>query len=293
MGEFPAIGNTKRRPVTFTMPPHWTDHHFQGQAILPAVEAMQLLAHWVQSVDPHLDVRAIGQAAFNKFLPLSSPEVPIHAVCETVDIDNGGIRAALITKTVAKTVKISRTIVHAQLDFGILSSEFSTCIPESVLDLKSPCFELDPVRLYDELVPFGPLYRTINRPLRLWPEGAWADIQAPELTDHQTAMPLGSPFVLDAAFHAACVWSQRYAGLVAFPVGIGQRVIHQPTRSGDSYRAQVVLVKKDRTHLTFDICIKDFDGSCFEVAQGVRMRDVSGGRLKPPDWIACGRASKS
>lgn len=292
MGDFPEIGNATRRPVTITIPPHWADHHFQGRAILPAVEAMQLLAHWVQGIYPHLDVRTISQATFNKFMPLSGVNAAMNAFLETIDVDGGGVRASLITRTAAKTVNISRTMVHAQLDFGNISLKTSTCAHGYLMDMQSPSFKVDPSRIYTELVPFGLGYRNITKPLDLWPEGALAHIGTPDLTDRQTALPLGSPFVLDAALHAACVWSQRYAGVVAFPVGIGQRIIHQPTCSGDSYRAHVVLVKQARGHMAFDICITDLDGSRFEVMEAVRMRDVSGGRLKPPDWIGCGQTSK-
>lgn len=292
MGDFPEIGSTTRRSVTIAIPPLWADHHFQGRPILPAVEAMQILAHRVKGMYPHLDVRTISQATFNKFFPLPPGKASIHAICETADMDTGGVRAALITKTDAKTVKIRRAMVHAQLDFGNLPRESSTGARDLVLDRKCPDFSVDPHRIYTELVPFGPGYRNITKPLRLWPQGAWAHIQAPELSDPQTAFPLGSPFVLDAAFHAACVWSQRYSGVVAFPVGIGKRIIHQPTRTGKAYRASIVPVKTDRPHLAFDICITDLDGARFEVLQSVRMRDVSGGRLRPPHWIGSGQSEQ-
>ncbi len=293
MGDLSEIRSNSRRPVTISIPPHWKDHHFQGRAILPAVEAMQLLAHWMRGAYPHLNVRIISQAMFNKFLPLPPGNASIQAFCETIDIDGGGVRAALITKTAAKTVKISRAIVHARLDFGNGSEAVPRVLNDPVSEVKpSVFFSVDPGRIYAELVPFGSGYRNITQPLHLWPEGALAHIQAPDLTDGQTALPLGSPFVLDAAFHAACVWSQRYAGVVAFPVGIGKRIIHQPTRAGGGYRALIVPIKTDRPQLEFDICITGLDGTPFEVVQGVQMRDVSGGRLIPPPWIGSGQSGQ-
>jgi hypothetical protein len=216
----------------------------------------------------------------------------MDAICETVDIDTGGVRAALITKTAARTVKIRRAIVHAQLDFGGVSPEAPVGAPDPVLPATGPSFRVDPDRIYTELVPFGVGYRNLTRPLHLWPQGAWAHIQAPDLTDRQTALPLGSPFVLDAAFHAACVWSQRYAGVVAFPVGFGRRRIHRPTRPGHAYQASIVPLETKGPQVAFDICITDLDGTVFEELHGVRMRDVSGGRLKPPHWIGSGPSGR-
>lgn len=288
MGDLPRIGNTTRRSVTITIPPYWADHHFQGRAILPAVDAMQLLAHWVRGAHPHLDANIINQARFNKFLPLPPGRASIDACCETAEIDAGGVRAALITLTAGRTQKIKRALVHAQLDLGSPSREPADAAYARLPEVDDPAFLVQPERIYAELVPFGPGYRNLTRPLQLWPQGALAHILAPALIDGQTALPLGSPFVLDAAFHAACVWSQRYAGVVAFPVGIGQRMVHRPTRTGDRYRASIVPVEADRSHLAFDICITDLQGRLFEEVHDVRMRDVSGGRLSPPHWIVTG-----
>ena len=293
MGNLPEIGPATCRPETITISPHWADHHFQGRAILPAVEAMQLLAHWVRRTRPRVRVSAIHQATFNKFLPLPPGKRSIDAFCETADIDTGGVRAALITKTVAKTAKIRRALVHARLDFGSLSPKPPAGVHLSMPDPEGPCFKVDPGRIYTDLVPFGAAYRNITSPLHLWPQGAWAHIQAPDVTDEQTTQPLGSPFVLDAAFHAACIWSQRYAGVVAFPVGIDKRIVHRPTRSGEAYRASVVPLKTDGPQVDFDICITGGDGAVFEELHGVRMRDVSGGRWKPPHWIGSGPSGRN
>jgi phosphopantetheinyl transferase len=121
--------------------------------------------------------------------------------------------------------------------------------------------------------------------LRLTADGALALIRAPEVADRQTDLHLGSPFVLDGAFHAACVWSQRFAGVVAFPVGIEQRLIAEPTRPGETYVSRIFPVETESALLSFDIWIVNSEGRFFEKLQGVRMRDVSGGKWQPPDWI--------
>jgi len=285
MGDLSDLKLSERAAVTIKVPPHWADHHIQGRAVLPAVEAMQLLGHWVRRFRPGFEVRWMGGAAFEKFLELPPPGGRIEAWCEIQDSADGCLRAALLTKTQSKPARMTRTKVHAQLDF----CPPADIPPLAALDLASAlegrCFSVDPRRIYEELVPFGPVFQTICQPLRLTAEGALAIVQAPAGTDGQTDLPLGSPFVLDAAFHAACAWSQCFAGVTAFPVGIDQRLLVAPTRPGDIYVSRIFPVQTDSPLLTFDIWILDTDGRLCERLKGVRMRDVSGGKLRPPAWI--------
>ncbi|MDP2644720.1 MAG: polyketide synthase dehydratase domain-containing protein, partial [Desulfobacterales bacterium] len=96
---------------------------------------------------------------------------------------------------------------------------------------------------------------------------------------------LGSPFHLDAAFHAACVWGQRYEQVVAFPVGFDHRTIYEPTRPGEIYFSRVIAVETSRDLLIFDIWIYNQQGNLCESVGRVHMKDVSAGRMKPPRWI--------
>jgi len=97
--------------------------------------------------------------------------------------------------------------------------------------------------------------------------------------------PLGSPFPLDAAFHAACAWGQRYSHVVAFPVGLKERHIFRLTRAGKSYTAVIIPIEEDPNLLIFDIWIYGRNGEAYEGVLGVKMRDVSAGRMQPPQWI--------
>ncbi|MEZ4525195.1 MAG: polyketide synthase dehydratase domain-containing protein [Desulfobacterales bacterium] len=97
--------------------------------------------------------------------------------------------------------------------------------------------------------------------------------------------PLGSPFPADAAFHAACAWGQRYAGIVAFPVGLGARHIIRPTRADECYRAGCIPLKYDAQVLVFDIYLHDQKGSLCEVIKDLQMRDISRGAMKVPEWV--------
>ncbi len=287
MGDFSEIGRTVRHEMTIEVPSHWADHHFQGRAILPAVEAMQLLAYQVLLKHPTTDVHTMRAARFDKFLPLQQDQGKITALCDFTRLEGGLLRAALVTRVSAKTAKISRTMVHAQLDFASADEQPPMCPLDLAAALEGCSFQVAPDRIYAELVPFGAGYRNIVQPLHLTQEGALAALMAPNLVDGQTTQPLGAPFVLDAAFHAACVWSQRYVGVVAFPVGIEQRFVIRPTQMGEPYFARIFPKVTNQPPLLFDIWILDPGGRFCEVLLGVQMRDVSGGRLQPPDWIRC------
>jgi phosphopantetheinyl transferase len=285
MGELSYIESGGRAAVAIEVPPQWADHHFQGRAVLPAVEAMQLLAHWARRHRPGLDVHSMGAATFDRFLELPPTGGRVEAWCEMKDLADGGLRAALLTKTRSKSSRMTRTRVHAKLDFYPAVDRPAPAALDLASALEGVCINVDPRRLYEELVPFGPAYQTICRPMQITSEGALAVIRAPDMADEQTERRLGSPFVLDGAFHAACAWSQRFAGVVAFPVGIDKRLLIAPTRPGETYVARIFPARTESAMLTFDIWILDGEGRPFEMVEGVRMRDVSGGRLQPPDWI--------
>ncbi|MDA8140902.1 MAG: polyketide synthase dehydratase domain-containing protein [Desulfobacteraceae bacterium] len=297
MGDLPEVKKKSepdgRRPQTITVAPHWSDHRFQGRAVLPAVEAMQLLAHWAKNVRPDLPVSHIQAASFDKFLELPPAGEVIQVWWEFQNLENGAVRTALLTKTQAKSGGMTRTKTHAQLEFHPWVEVPQPAALDLAAALEGECFRVEPQVLYRDLVPFGPGFQTIDQPVLLTAEGALAMIRAPELRDVQTDQPLGSALVLDAAFHAACVWSQRFAGVVAFPVGIDRRVVKAPTQPGETYVARIFpMPSAEAAALHFDIWILGLDGRLFELLQGVRMRDVSGGRLLPPDRIKAPQENK-
>jgi hypothetical protein len=137
--------------------------------------------------------------------------------------------------------------------------------------------------LYRELVPFGTAYQNIVGDLAISPEGALAHLSGGN--DEADEDLLGSPFPLDAAMQAACVWGQRFSGIVPFPTGFEKRLIHQKTRKGRSYLGRVVPVSVDQESLMFDAWIYDLKGVIYETIGGIKMRDVTQGRVRPPQWI--------
>lgn len=274
--------------VTIPVEPAWADHCFQGRAVLPAVEALQLLARQVRAHEPGRSVRHLRNATFDKFLELPPAGESVAAWCELRPQDDGSLRAMLLTRTQAASSRMIRTRVHAQVEFHPGDGPPLPAALDLAAGLAGPCFTVDPGALYRDLVPFGPAFQTIARPLFVSPEGALAVIDAPQGGPGGADQPLGSPFVLDAALHAACVWSQRHAGIVAFPVGFQRRLVVRPTEPGGSYVSRVLPLRSDAGQLSFDIWILDMDGRFFEVLSGVTMRDVSGGKLRPPEWVRAG-----
>ena len=71
-------------------------------------------------------------------------------------------------------------------------------------------------------------------------------------------------------------------------MGFDRREIVVPTRAGETYRCRVVPLPDAGATLRFDILITGGDGRPVEVIRGVAMRDISGGRRKPPAWVGEG-----
>jgi len=65
-----APDQTGRRSLEITIDPCWRDHRFKGQAVLPAVAAMALLAGEVRRYFTAHPLSALISATFDKFLPL-------------------------------------------------------------------------------------------------------------------------------------------------------------------------------------------------------------------------------
>jgi hypothetical protein len=277
---------TVRLPVEIAVFPYLQDHRVEGNAVLPAVVAMQVLAQSVKEYAPETDITAIADATFDKFLFIPSSAKKIDALCSITPSENGDITAVLQTKTRAKKAAFTRIKEHVTVHYSRIKPEVAA-YPHNPLTLeKSSCQEISPDQIYRELVPFGPAYHNISESILVHKDGAIAKLHAPINSDSADKTgQLGSPFVLDAAFHAACVWGQRHARMVAFPVGVEKRVIVRPTQPGDTYISRIIPVRADSDMLIFDICICDEDNTLFESAIGVHMRDVSAGRLKPPRWI--------
>lgn len=276
MERFSKINERVRLPLTIRIPPYLMDHQFQGRAVLPALEAMEILAASTQAQFPEAAFHTIRNARFDKFLTLKKEVNEIRAFNELEILDDGQVVSKLITKSYFKKAKITRTLEHAVLHFANSPLVWNFNPPKFS---EGKAYHVSSETIYTSLVPFGPAYHNLKGGVNLWKNGAEAEVCAPDF--ERPVGPLGSPFPLDAAFHAACVWGQRYAGFVGFPVAFGLRHVFSPTRPGKSYTA-IILPKSPRlNHFLVDIWIAGTDGAAKEAALDVVMKDVSGGRMIP------------
>ena len=271
-----------RLPLMIPVHPYLRDHHFQGKVILPAVEALQRLAATAQTYRPYTYVKCMRAATFDRFLNIKRDCDVIEACNELEVYESGRILSRLITVDRIKGA-MTRTKVHAAVNFtpaqeGLAEMSFKkVSVPED-----TSC-RISSEKLYSDLVPFGPSFRNVRGDVLLSEGGAAGRVYAAK--NQAPLEPLGSPFPLDGALHVACVWGQRYHNIVAFPVGFEERVVVKPTIPGDTYQCRILPVATIGESLFFDIWIYDLAGDIREEITGVIMRDVSGGRVKPPDWV--------
>lgn len=271
----------KSFPITVQPPPFFRDHHVGNRPVLPAVEAMELLVSDTCSRFPEYDGRRLKDIRFDKFLnPDTRP--PVTAFNRIEKNEDGSIRAALTTRFKSPGAQITRTLEHAALTMDNALPAAVEPPVDAAASLAGVCTKVDPARIYRELVPFGPAYGNICGILLISQDGALARVGSPRPADPRTNLRLGSPYVLDAAFHAACVWCQRFLGIVAFPVSMDRRTVVRPTRLDGVYTARVVPVQTCDSPFVFDILVHDDAGGLREAATGVHMRDISGGRTRPP-----------
>lgn len=270
-------------PVKLEIAPYLRDHCFDGKAVFPAVEALITLARFVKSDYPQAALHDQSSALFPRTLPVETDGESLDAQI-AMEESAEGISASLQTFIKINNTDIGRTLDHARVTFaGRAVSPGADMSFRKARKMENRCIQIPAASVYRELIPFGAFYQNITGDLTVSKEGVLADIQGGSGTaDDDT---LGSPFVLDAAMHAACVWGQRFAGMVAFPVGFDRRMIYKTTKKGGAYCARINPVNAGREVLTFDLWIFDQDGLIHESVSGLRMRDITGGRMRPPVWI--------
>ncbi len=274
--------------LSLSIPVHGylADHRVDQRPVLPVVDALQLLARATLNGAPQSSVACSRDADFMHFLYLPPGNVCIDASAKLKPCEDGSITATLTTQKKIKNGSITRTVKHISVTFQHNSVVHSVpldiaCAPEGVgLRLRAK-------DLYEQIVPFGPAFHNATDPIFLSALGASSWVVCPA---HQRQVdPLGSPFPLDAAFHVACAWGQRYMGTVTFPVGYSERCILQPTESGGKYFSRIIpRVWDNPAELTFDIWLFTPEGVLCEAVLGVRMKDVSRGKLQTPEWIHAG-----
>lgn len=289
MEDISPIAGPRRYPLTIPNAAGLQDHRFLGQAVLPAVHAMDYLARTVGRVFPDVVLASSADIRFDKFLVLPPPDIPQVEAFVELDVfpDGESVAAVLLTRHVAAKSGMTRMKVHVRSRFGRpVNAEDSLPQAPAWPDAQKDVYHLSVERLYAEMVPFGTVFQNVVSRVALRPEGALATVSGGALGTAEHAFRLGSPFCLDAALHIACAWAQRYAGIVAFPVALQKRVILNPTLPGKEYLACVRYKEREGDGLLFDLWLHDRAGQLCEIVQGLTMRDVSGGKLRPPTWIS-------
>jgi hypothetical protein len=290
MDNISRIIDTVRLQIVIPIHAYLLDHHVEGQAVLPAVKAMQVIGETVMQFRPGIDISVMTRGRFDKFLHIHSDTNQITVFTDIDTYDNGDIGARLLTKNRSKKSSMTRIKEHASVYYPQDQSGFANQPPDPVpglfSDLEGNCIKITSERIYGELIPFGPAFHSIQGNLFISEQGVMTRIGTPAASVFQSiSESLGSPFPLDAAYHGACVWGQRYARMVAFPVGFEKRIVWQHTQPGKFYCCRVLPVEMHPDRLLFDLWIVDENGVVFECSRGVSMKDVSSGRMKPPQWI--------
>ncbi|OGP67611.1 MAG: hypothetical protein A2031_09620 [Deltaproteobacteria bacterium RBG_19FT_COMBO_43_11] len=280
----PQINKKTRYTQEMEIYPYLRDHHFEGKVILPAVETLIALANVVKLNFPQISINCLLKARFGRFLLIAPEKQRLEILVDIEDAGNNNITAVLLTSIKSKKSAISRALEHARVEFGAADYAPDPAPPFRFVEkLQGSCISVPSVTIYRELVPFGTAYQNIIGDLSVSREGALAYLAGGSGEADENL--LGSPFVLDAAMHAACVWGQRFTDIVSFPVGFEKRVIYQKTKKGGSYLGRIVPVDAKKESLIFDVWIYDLNGAIFEIIRGMQMRDVTQGRLNPPQWI--------
>lgn len=294
----------ERTPVRITVPPWLPDHRFEGRAVLPAILALQTMARALGG--SKVEIR---DASFLRFLTIPDDAHALEVLVIFEELPDRSIRSALVTKR--RVGSMTRSIEHVVATFAV-----TTDLPELPLDLAAAPeglgIRVDAADVYAQMVPFRRAFHNLADPIWLTTGGATAAIVCPELTQETT--PLGSIFPMDAAFHLACAWGQRYLGATTFPVGFDRRVVLDPITPGEDSWCRLVpsteiLATLDLPsnaasdwsferfgsragatpeELRFDLWLHSADGRLREGCLGVRMADVSRGRLRAPSWLRNG-----
>ena len=269
----------QRQNIQLAIQPWFRDHALAGQPVLPAVESLALLAEAARKFSSTTDSCQMRNGCFSRFLELPDRET-IGVVIELERVEDG-VEAALYSRK--RVGSFYRFLEHARVCFGD-QGHSAAAETRSSSSLEGSSFRVSGEQIYRELISFGCSYQNLIK-TELFPEGAVTHIKTPDIPlPINPALP-GSPFLLDAAFHGACIWGQRFAGFVPFPVAFKKRQIFLASRPAQQYRSRITIIERSENQLIFDLDIVEPGGARVEQVQGLQMRDISNGRMKPPPWL--------
>ena len=259
-------------PVTLPDLSEWADHAIQGKATVPAALLLDLLIKTAGehesliSADGPLVMR---DAVFSRFLPADEIErCTFDIALEELATEGAGTRAILSSR-IGLAGGMRRTRMHAAVTLG--GTAKASALPSLTTN-----FMISAERAYSELIPFGPRYRHLRGDIHLGQEGATARVVSPEpaFPDPSRA---GSPHLFDGAMHLACLWGQRYAGVVAYPTGFSSRVIASPVAHGQR-RCVVTPKAMGESLLAFDLWLTDDNHRVCDSITDLTMLPLANGR---------------
>jgi hypothetical protein len=274
--------------LAISAPAYLRDHHVGGLVVLPAVEALQTVAR-SKPATWGADLCRQEWAVFHHLFRIDTGAGEIPALHEHARYADGRCLSRMTTLRSGRQMKFTRRMEHVSVWFTPEGLEEAGCRTDPPPDLaeaimpEGPTFTVSNSRLYDELIPFGPAYRNVRGDVLLAETGVSATVSGGDFPE--AAGPLGSPFPLDAAMHAACAWGQRYRNRVVFPNGVDRREILAPTRAGKTYPCRITPLPDEGAVLRFDVRLYGRDRRPVEVIRGLKMRDIFGGKLTPPAWV--------
>ncbi len=274
-----------RLPLAFPIHPYLKDHHFEGKIILPAVEILQRMAASLRFFRSDAPVHSMRSLSLDRFLYIEKEQRVIKAIHELEFHEGGRISSRFITEGLIKDAGITRTKVHAAVDFCADEKHIQLPSTEALTALDGVGFIIPAQKLYADLVPFGPSYQSLRGDVFISECGGSAHVRGSECP--APSAPLGSTFPLDGAFHVACAWGQRFHHIVAFPVGFEERVIIHPTAPGETCRCRISPISANQETLIFDIWIHNLAGELREYVKGLVMKDIFRRRVAPVAWVLC------
>ena len=273
--------------------PELADHSIQGKATVPAAWLLDLLVRTAteqntdQAASPATFPLVMREALFPRFLPTDEVgQCTFEVALDDVDAKDAQARTRVtLTSRIALAGGICRTRTHAAVTLG---GQMTTLpLPMATIDCD---LELSAERAYAELIPFGPRYRNLRGAIRLGRAGGTGWVGSPEPAGPQPSRA-GCPHLFDSAMHLACLWGQRYAGIVAYPTGFSARAITLPLAHGQrrcivvpkSVSGSVGLADSSRA-LTFDLWLTDENHRVCDAIVGLAMVPLTRG-AQPPAWI--------
>ncbi len=263
---------TIKYPVIDLATQRWlNDHQWAGRPVLPAAKMLHDMADATRQCLPHVNCRHMRAARFGKFFFLDDSAVSNAASFSIKPVGSDGAVVSLGSRRRLSSTGMTRQIEHGQVVFGKRCDPVQTQRMELVGDLWT---QINTADIYPHRIAFGPAFHTICSPLHVCRHGCIVNAQARRQIGAQHR-DLGSLFVLDAAWHGACIWAQEYGAATALPVGFEQRRLLAPTRPQERYDCHVRVHSDAGPELCFDIAVVDSGDQIRESVTGMRMRVVS------------------